>query len=395
MESEQINHQTNHSNISLDCLICLDLLCEPVTTQCGHTFCKFCLVSYLDTNMKCPICRNAIIITNRNSLSKNVLLSELAKSKNPKLYEERKNTHSIHLNESTTDSLMCVFVYLKDFYLIPGQSIELSTSDTTQFDSIYFAYYNQQPIVVSSSDSPCLSSMCNVIQYRKDENHIIILLSSIRRFEVKEIKINDEITFCSGSIVNDKLVIDKDYNNTEVSDGEQLSEREIALRQSEIEKIIKKEIYEKSTFIINKLNQLISASLGSIARKINTKLNPLLLNIEKAKQVAESDNDNHFIEHYQALAYMIIGSIKLTNNDKISAFNSLNLFRKIDNLYNIFNEYDKDNLFSNQSFGLELFEFEAIQTKEKLDSSSKLCIGMTLVIIFLLVVLRSGLITIN
>ena len=43
----------------VECPICLTLLCEPVTTPCGHTFCRPCLVSTLRRNMKkCPSCRS-------------------------------------------------------------------------------------------------------------------------------------------------------------------------------------------------------------------------------------------------------------------------------------------------------------------------------------------------
>lgn len=43
----------------LDCSICLSPLSDPITTQCGHTFCKECLIRTM-TDLKtrsCPFCR--------------------------------------------------------------------------------------------------------------------------------------------------------------------------------------------------------------------------------------------------------------------------------------------------------------------------------------------------
>lgn len=43
----------------VECAICLALLCEPITTPCGHSFCRPCLVSTLRKNKKkCPSCRS-------------------------------------------------------------------------------------------------------------------------------------------------------------------------------------------------------------------------------------------------------------------------------------------------------------------------------------------------
>ncbi len=41
----------------LECAICSKLLYEPVTTPCGHTFCRPCLARALDCSNACPMCR--------------------------------------------------------------------------------------------------------------------------------------------------------------------------------------------------------------------------------------------------------------------------------------------------------------------------------------------------
>ena len=37
----------------LDCILCLKLLYEPVTTPCGHTFCRPCFLRASDHSSKC------------------------------------------------------------------------------------------------------------------------------------------------------------------------------------------------------------------------------------------------------------------------------------------------------------------------------------------------------
>jgi Lon protease-like protein len=44
----------------LDCSICMKLLYEPVTTPCGHTFCRICLRRAVDHSPSCPLCRGVL-----------------------------------------------------------------------------------------------------------------------------------------------------------------------------------------------------------------------------------------------------------------------------------------------------------------------------------------------
>lgn len=44
----------------LGCHLCLDPLGDPVTTPCGHTFCRNCLISSLVHSKHCPLCRDPL-----------------------------------------------------------------------------------------------------------------------------------------------------------------------------------------------------------------------------------------------------------------------------------------------------------------------------------------------
>ncbi|XP_078138168.1 E3 ubiquitin-protein ligase TRIM39-like isoform X1 [Centroberyx gerrardi] len=60
------------------CCICLDVFTDPVSTPCGHNFCKNCITQHWDINApcRCPMCKEAF--DRRPLLRVNTLISEMA-----------------------------------------------------------------------------------------------------------------------------------------------------------------------------------------------------------------------------------------------------------------------------------------------------------------------------
>ncbi|CAL8236503.1 unnamed protein product [Arctogadus glacialis] len=70
--------KTTWSEENFSCSICLDVFSSPVSTPCGHNFCRTCVTKFWDDQVRynCPVCNE--LFQTRPFLRVNTLLSELA-----------------------------------------------------------------------------------------------------------------------------------------------------------------------------------------------------------------------------------------------------------------------------------------------------------------------------
>lgn len=87
--SKRKRHSALRRMDEFDCSLCLKLFYSPVTTPCGHTFCRACLHRALDHSNRCPVCRTVLFVSARN-YPINVTLSAIIERNFPEEYTERK-----------------------------------------------------------------------------------------------------------------------------------------------------------------------------------------------------------------------------------------------------------------------------------------------------------------
>ncbi|XP_020511647.1 E3 ubiquitin-protein ligase TRIM21 [Labrus bergylta] len=88
------------------CSICLDVFNDPVTTSCGHNFCKNCLTEHWNTSdqYNCPLCKK--VFNTRPELHVNTFISEMVGQFRDKAQQEASSSRS-ELQESKPGEVLC------------------------------------------------------------------------------------------------------------------------------------------------------------------------------------------------------------------------------------------------------------------------------------------------
>ncbi|XP_034391796.1 E3 ubiquitin-protein ligase TRIM21-like [Cyclopterus lumpus] len=88
------------------CSVCLDVFTDPVTTSCGHNFCKKCINDYWDTNNQnmCPLCKK--VFTSRPELLVNTFMSEMV-SQFRQSAQQKASSSSSEQQESKPGEVPC------------------------------------------------------------------------------------------------------------------------------------------------------------------------------------------------------------------------------------------------------------------------------------------------
>lgn len=105
-----------------ECVLCMKLFYEPVSTPCGHTFCKPCFSRAMDHSNKCPHCRT--VLHAGRQLAVTITLKSLLERCFPDEYEARRQEESEAAAAlPATDAPLPMFVMSM---LLPGEKMALN-----------------------------------------------------------------------------------------------------------------------------------------------------------------------------------------------------------------------------------------------------------------------------
>jgi len=103
-----------------DCPLCQQLLFDPITTSCGHSFCKSCILRAMDHDNRCPMCRTIVHISPEYGVA--VLLQQVIQQNFPIQYQLRKDEIIKELNDQ---SFNLPLFLLGELVLFPHMALPL------------------------------------------------------------------------------------------------------------------------------------------------------------------------------------------------------------------------------------------------------------------------------
>uniref|UniRef100_A0A9J7ZW24 Tripartite motif-containing protein 16-like n=1 Tax=Cyprinus carpio carpio TaxID=630221 RepID=A0A9J7ZW24_CYPCA len=183
------------------CSVCLDLLKDPVTTSCGHSYCKSCITGCWDQEdqkrvYSCPQCRQTFSL--RPALSTNTMLAEVVeKLKKTRLSADcdagagdvQCDVCTGRKYRAVKSCLVCLNSYCQNHLeqhesWFRGKRHNL-TEATGRLQEMICQKHEKILEVFCRTDQKCICMMCTVIEHK---NHDIVSAADQRTEKQKQLK---------------------------------------------------------------------------------------------------------------------------------------------------------------------------------------------------------------
>lgn len=111
MEKRVLNRVNDIMEEQLTCSICSELFVTAMTTNCYHTFCRFCILTWNEKNKECPNCRTYIKTLTRSLVIDNFIEKMVNnfpsehKKRRVQLLQERTGIHFLNMYVASNEQV--------------------------------------------------------------------------------------------------------------------------------------------------------------------------------------------------------------------------------------------------------------------------------------------------
>nr|XP_055037710.1 E3 ubiquitin-protein ligase TRIM16-like [Misgurnus anguillicaudatus] len=305
------------------CLVCLDLLKDPVSIPCGHSYCKSCITNYWDQNemriYSCPQCRQTFIP--RPVLFKNAMFAEMVEElKKTKLqtavpadsYAEAGDVECDACTErkykAVKSCLECLKSYcqnhLKQHENLFNDRRHHLMNPTRQLHEMICSKHNKQLEIYCRTDQHCICYLCTMDEHK---NHDTVTAEAERTEKQRvlgerQIKLHQIIEEREKELQELREAVDSHARSaqTAVEDSERIFTQliqSIERRRSEVTQLIRDQ--EKTA---------VSQAEG-VMKRLEQEIDDLKRRDAELKQFSHTDNHIHFLQSFQSLSAALESSV--------------------------------------------------------------------------------------
>uniref|UniRef100_A0A671UPJ6 Tripartite motif-containing protein 16-like n=1 Tax=Sparus aurata TaxID=8175 RepID=A0A671UPJ6_SPAAU len=316
MAKQQQEHVIDLDQSHFCCSVCLDLLKEPVTIPCGHTYCKVCIEGCWDQEEQrgkysCPQCREEF--SQRPVLRKNNMLAEVVLNLKKTSTQQAPPPAAVACagpsdvacdfcseakpNKATMSCLTCLSSYcpthLRPHYSVPVLKKHQLVSATIPLQEKMCTKHNKLMEIYCQTDKMCICYLCIIYEHK---GHRTVSAAAERAEEQKRLNVSQkkvqqremelnqlvqalkEFKSCSGTAVKTS---DKIFDELIVS---------INKKRSLVKQLMQSQ--EKTAVIQGKQLQL----------QLEDEITKLRRRDSELEQLSHVDDNIHFIQTFKSLS---------------------------------------------------------------------------------------------
>ncbi|XP_056264424.1 E3 ubiquitin-protein ligase TRIM39-like [Pseudoliparis swirei] len=240
------------------CSVCLDVFTDPVTTPCGHNFCKKCLNDYWNTNNQnmCPLCKK--VFTSRPELLVNTFICEMVS-------QFRQSTQQKASSSSSEQQEMC---------LKHDKPLEL----------------------FCRTDQTCVCMLCTVLDHKM---HNVVPLK--QECEGKKVELQKTEAETQEMIQRRRLKIQEVQHNVKLSEEDADREKAEGVQVfTGLKESVERKLKELITTIEEKQRSTKKQAEGAI-REMEQEISDLMKRSTEVEQLSLSEDHLHLLQSVQSL----------------------------------------------------------------------------------------------
>uniref|UniRef100_A0A8C2BYS1 FinTRIM family, member 52, pseudogene n=1 Tax=Cyprinus carpio TaxID=7962 RepID=A0A8C2BYS1_CYPCA len=305
--------ETSFSQDQFSCPVCLDLLKDPVTIPCGHSYCMSCITSYWDQEdqkrvYSCPQCRQTFLP--RPAINKNTVLSEVVEQlKKTKLQasvpagseDVECDVCTVRKNKAVTSCLVCLNSYCQNHLqqhenFFKGKRHNL-TEATGRLQEKTCPTHNKLLEIYCHTDQQCICYLCTMDNHKHHDTVAavaertkkqIILKETQRKFQQRIQQIKKDLEELREAVESHKSSADR-----AVEDSERIF-IELICAIEKIRSKMMQTIREQEKAAVSRAEGLIE--------QLKQEIDDLKRRHTELEQISHTNDHIHFLKSFQSLA---------------------------------------------------------------------------------------------